>query len=64
MDERLTIAEAAAHLDRSRSTIERWMRAKKIPVHRYPSGRPFFLPAELDACLTTTAAHGEDHAAS
>ena len=58
----LEIAEAAvwrypemcSHWGVSRATVERWVRrfertGEGIPVHRDPSGRPYWLPAEASA---------------
>ena len=46
--------EMCSHWGVSRATVERWVRrfekaGEGIPVHRDPSGRPYWLPAEASA---------------
>lgn len=46
--------EMCRHWGVSRATVERWVRrfentGQGIPVHRDPSGRPYWLPAEASA---------------
>jgi DNA-directed RNA polymerase subunit RPC12/RpoP len=48
---RLTATAAAIRAGVSRTTLYTWTRDGKIPVHRSPSGRPWYDPAELDAAF-------------
>ena len=50
--ELLTIAEAAAFLRVSYSTLRRWEAAGQIAVERTPTGQRRYRRAEVDAVLT------------
>lgn len=50
-EERLTTADAAAILGVSHETLRRWAKANKVRHVRLPSGRRYFLRADLDAVL-------------
>lgn len=51
-DELLTIAEAAATLRVSYSTLHRWERAGRIQVERTPTGQRRYRRSAIDAALT------------
>lgn len=53
-------ADMCRHWNVSRTTVERWVRryekrGEGIPVHRDPSGRPYWLPEEAAAARPDTS---------
>ena len=60
-------ADMCRHWGVSRTTIERWVRqyestGKGIPVHRDPSGRPYWLAQEAAGGAVRTEANGTEQA--
>lgn len=49
----LTIDQAAAYLQISRSTLERWRDARLVPYIQLPNGRTRFSQKGLDAWIET-----------
>jgi hypothetical protein len=51
MKDAITTAQAAAYLNRSAITLERWRRLRVGPPYYYVMGRVLYLQADIDAWL-------------